>query len=120
MKQLVEKGDGPWSTMAPKGEIRQHAGDLVDETQKTVAWLGQHEENGNWGWGRGGGGDSQDGDARRLADQHAGMLSFPLIFLPYTLSILHLCYVHTSSVRNPKGQLENCLKKDHIVCANQS
>lgn len=72
--------------------------------------------------GRGGGGwDSQDGDTRRLArDQHAGTLSFPLIFLPYTLSILHLCYMHISSVRNPKRQLENCLKKDHIVCANQS
>lgn len=51
---------------------------------------------------------------------HAHILSFSPIFLPHTLSIVHLCCVHLSAVRNPKRQLENCLKKDHIVCANQS
>lgn len=53
-------------------------------------------------------------------DRRAHILSFSLISLPYTLSILHLCCVHISSVRNTKRQLENCLKEDHIVCANQS
>lgn len=68
--------------------------------------------------------ESQNGvTPGNLQETGLGMLTFfvfLLFFLPYTLSILHLCCVHISSVRNPKRQLENCLKKDHIVCANQS
>lgn len=68
--------------------------------------------------------ESQNGvTPGNLQETSLGMLTFFVFlsfFLPYTLSIFHLCCVHLSSVRNPKRQLENCLKKDHIVCANQS
>ena len=112
----VAYGLAGWAAL--KGKIRQCADDLTDKTERAVglagtAWNKLKPME-----------DSQDGvTPGNLQETGLGMLTFFLFlssFLPYTFSILHLCFVRISTVRNPKRQLENCLKKDHIVCANQS
>lgn len=57
---------------------------------------------------------------RRLCPHGVTGDSPSLLFLPQRCDISRLCCVCIYSVRKRKRQLENCLKRDHLLCANLS